>query len=58
LQEAIRARPHKAALHFQLAQTFAQLGRRSQALQSLEEGLKYAPDDPAARALWQQLEGR
>jgi tetratricopeptide (TPR) repeat protein len=57
LNKAVQLKPHKATLHFQLAQTYAQLGQISQATQSLEEGLKYAPDDQAAQRLLQQLRG-
>ena len=47
----------KAVLHFQLAQTYAQLQQIPQAIQELEEGLKYAPDDPIAPRMLQRLRG-
>jgi len=57
LKQAIQLKPYKAVLHFQLAQTCAQLGRTADAILSLEEGLKYAPDDPAAQAMLRRLRG-
>ena len=57
LQRAISLKPEKAALHFQLAQAHAQLRQIPQAIQEMEEGLKYTPEDQAAKRLLQQLRG-
>jgi hypothetical protein len=57
LQRAIEIRPGKAALHFQLAQLYAQLQRRAEAVAALEAGLQQAPHDANARAMLQQLRG-
>ncbi len=58
LTKAILLKPTKAALHFQLAQTLAELQVFPAAIRALEEGLKYSPDDAAARQLLEQLRGR
>ena len=55
LRKAIAVRPYTANLHFQSAQMELQLGERDAAARSLEEGLKYAPDNGAARVLLRQL---
>jgi hypothetical protein len=58
LKQAIALKPYKAVLHFQLAQTYAQQGRIPEAIQSLEEGLKYAPEDPNAQRMLRKLRGQ
>jgi Flp pilus assembly protein TadD len=55
LQQAIALKPHQAVLHFQLAQAQAQQGSIPDAIKSLEEGLKYSPEDPNAQRLLQLL---
>lgn len=55
LRRAIQVRPTKAVLHFQLAQTLARLHRVPEAVQSLEDGLRLAPEDAAAKRLLEQL---
>jgi tetratricopeptide (TPR) repeat protein len=55
LKNAIQLKPHKATLHFQLAQTYAQQQQIPAAIRSLEEGLKYAPNDATARRMLQFL---
>jgi hypothetical protein len=58
LKQAIALKPHQAVLHFQLAQTHAQQGRIPDAILSLEEGLKYSPEDPNAQRMLQLLRGQ
>jgi tetratricopeptide (TPR) repeat protein len=55
LKTAIAIRPHTANLHFQLAQIQLGLQQPAAAIQSLEDGLSYASDNQAARALLRQL---
>ena len=54
-RKKIQAKPTKAALHFQLAQSLVQLSRVPEAIQALETGLRLAPEDPAARRLLDQI---
>ena len=57
LKKGLKLRPEKAVLHFQLAQTYAQLQQIPEAIKELEEGLKYAPEDQMAKRILQQLRG-
>jgi hypothetical protein len=41
-----------------LAQTHAKAGNFPRAIAAAEEGIKYAPDDPRAKALLQSLRNR
>jgi tetratricopeptide (TPR) repeat protein len=58
LRRAIQIKPSMAPLHFQLAQTYARLQQIPAAITAVEEGLKYAPDDPRAKHLLEQLRPR
>jgi len=58
LKNAIKVKPQNAVLHFQLAQAYGQARKTAEAIQALEEGLKFAPDDPNALRMLQYLRGQ
>lgn len=57
LKKAIQLKPNHATLYFQLGQTHAHLQQIPDAMAAFVEGLKYAPDDPKARQMLEQLRG-
>jgi Flp pilus assembly protein TadD len=58
LRSAIAVQPFKAPLHFQLALIYQRLQQIPQAIDALETGLRYAPQDPIAQRMRQDLRGR
>jgi len=58
LRKAVTIQPYRAALHFQLASVYQQRQQISEAIRELEAGLEYAPDDPKANRMLDQLRRR
>jgi Tfp pilus assembly protein PilF len=58
LKGAIALQPFKASLHFQLALIYQRLQQTTQAIEALEAGLRYAPQDPTAQRMLQDLRAR
>jgi tetratricopeptide (TPR) repeat protein len=55
LQKAIAIKPSTANLYFQRAQIHMQLQQIPQAIESLQQGLQYAPEDRTAKFLLEKL---
>jgi predicted Zn-dependent protease len=58
LKKAAAAQPYRAVLHFQLAVIYQQRQELPEAIRELETGLQYAPDDPMAQRMLDQLRRR
>jgi tetratricopeptide (TPR) repeat protein len=58
LKGAIALQPFKAPLHFQLALIYQRLQQIPQAIEALETGLRYAPQDQTAQRMLQDLRAR
>jgi len=58
LKKASSLQPARAVLHFQLALVYQQVRQIPEAIRELEAGLQFAPDDPAANRLLEQLRSK
>src|ERR1043166_1161422 len=54
-RKAVALQPSRAVLHFQLALIYQQRQQIQEAIRELEIGLQYAPDDPRANQMLEQL---
>jgi tetratricopeptide (TPR) repeat protein len=58
LKKASSLQPARAVLHFQLALIYQQVRQIPEAIRELEAGLQFAPDDPAANRMLEQLRSK